>query len=33
MKECVEEVYFTDAVEIPGLQEPEFHESVHMEIE
>lgn len=33
LKECVEEVYFTDAVEIPGLQEPEFHESVHMEIE
>ena len=33
LKECVGKVYFTDAVEIPGLVEPEFHESVHLEIE
>lgn len=33
LKECVGEVHFTDAVEIPGLVEPEFHESVHIEIE
>lgn len=33
LKECVEDVRFTDAVEIPGLVEPEFHESVHIEIE
>ena len=33
LKECVDEVYFTDAVEIPGLVEPEFHESVHIEVE
>ena len=32
LKECVGEVHFTDAVEIPGLVEPEFHESVHMEL-
>ena len=33
LKEEVPEVYFTDAVEIPGLVEPAFHESVHLEIE
>lgn len=33
LKEMVPEVYFTDAVEIPGLVEPEFHESVHLEVE
>jgi beta-lactamase superfamily II metal-dependent hydrolase len=32
LKEYAEEVYFTDAVDIPGLVEPEFHESVHIEI-
>ena len=32
LKEMVPEVLFTDAVEIPGLVEPEFHESVHIEI-
>ena len=32
LQECVENVYFTDAVEIPGLVEPEFHQSVHLEI-
>lgn len=33
LKEMVPEVYFTDAVEIPGLVEPVFHESVHLEVE
>lgn len=33
LKEFTEDVRFTDAVEIPGLVEPEFHESVHMELE
>lgn len=33
LQEYVEELYFTDAVEIPGLVEPAFHESVHIEIE
>ena len=32
LKECVGAVRFTDAVEIPGLVEPEFHESVHIEL-
>jgi len=32
LKECVPDVRFTDAVELPGLVEPEFHRSVHMEI-
>ena len=32
LRECVKYVYFTDAVEIPGLVEPVFHESVHLEI-
>lgn len=33
LQEYVEELYFTDAVAIPGLVEPEFHESVHLELE
>ena len=33
LREHVEELYFTDAVDIPGLVEPEFHEAVHLEIE
>lgn len=33
LREYAEEVYFTDAVEIPGLVEPEFHRSVHLEVE
>jgi len=33
LQEEVGDVRFTDAVDIPGLVEPEFHESVHMEIE
>ena len=33
LQEYAEELHFTDAVEIPGLVEPEFHESVHIEIE
>ncbi|MBE6995508.1 MAG: hypothetical protein E7429_02075 [Ruminococcaceae bacterium] len=33
LQEMVPEVRFTDAVDIPGLVEPEFHESVHIEIE
>ncbi len=32
LREYAENVYFTDAVEIPGLVEPVFHESVHIEI-
>lgn len=32
LQECVGDVRFTDAVSIPGLVEPVFHESVHMEI-
>lgn len=33
IKEYVPEVYFTDAVEIPGLVEPQFHKAVHLEVE
>ena len=33
LKEYAEELHFTDAVGIPGLVEPVFHESVHIEIE
>jgi len=33
LREYAENVYFTDAVDIPGVVEPEFHESVHIEIE
>lgn len=33
LKEEIPQVYFTDAVEIPGLVEPKFHQSVHLEIE
>lgn len=33
LREYAEELYFTDAVDIPGLVEPVFHESVHIEIE
>lgn len=33
LREMAEDVRFTDAVDIPGLVEPEFHESVHIEIE
>lgn len=33
LREFTEDVRFTDAVEIPGLVEPEFHESVHIELE
>ena len=33
LQEMVPEVHFTDAVDIPGLVEPRFHESVHFEIE
>ena len=32
LREYAREVYFTDAVDIPGLVEPVFHESVHLEI-
>lgn len=32
LKEYAQELYFTDAVDIPGLVKPEFHESVHIEI-
>ena len=33
LREYAREVYFTDAVDIPGLVEPEYHESVHIEVE
>ena len=33
LQEYVENLYFTDAVEIPGLVEPQFHKSVHLEVE
>lgn len=33
MREFTADVRFTDAVDIPGLVAPEFHESVHIEIE
>ena len=33
LKEYVENLYFTDAVDIPGLVEPQFHQAVHLEIE
>lgn len=32
LREFVQELYFTDAVDIPGLVEPQFHTSVHLEI-
>ena len=32
LREITDDVRFTDAVEVPGLVEPVFHESVHMEI-
>jgi len=32
LQKYVKKLYFTDAVEIPGLVEPEFHESVRLEI-
>ena len=33
LKEYVENLYFTDAVDIPGLAEPQFHQAVHLEVE
>ncbi len=33
MREFTEDLHFTDAVDIPGLVAPVFHESVHIEIE
>lgn len=33
LKEYVPEVLFTDAVELPGLVEPQFHKAVHLEVE
>ena len=32
LREFTEDLHFTDAVAIPGLVEPAFHESVHMEL-
>ena len=32
LREFTEDIHFTDAVSIPGLVEPVFHKSVHMEI-
>jgi len=33
IREYTQDLHFTDAVNIPGLVEPEYHESVHIEIE
>lgn len=33
IREYTKDLHFTDAVDIPGLVEPVFHESVHMEVE
>ena len=33
LQQYVKNLYFTDAVELPGLVEPQFHETVHLEIE
>ncbi len=33
LREFTDDVRFTDAVELPGLVTPEFHESVHIELE
>lgn len=33
LREFTPDVRFTDAVDIPGLVEPEFHESVHIELD
>ena len=33
LQEMVPNVYFTDAVHLPGLVEPAYHESVHLELE
>ena len=33
MREFTEDLHFTDAVDLPGLVSPVFHESVHIEIE
>lgn len=33
IREFTQDLHFTDAVDIPGLVAPVFHESVHMEIE
>lgn len=32
LREFTDDIFFTDAVSIPGLVEPVFHESVHLEI-
>lgn len=32
LREFTDDVRFTDAVNLPGLVEPEFHESVHLEL-
>ena len=33
LKEFTSDLHFTDAVDIPGLVEPVFHEAVHLEVE
>ena len=33
IREYTQDLHFTDAVNIPGLVEPEYHESVHLEVE
>ena len=33
IRQYVQDLRFTDAVDIPGLVEPEFHKSVHLEVE
>ena len=33
LQSCAQQVYFTDAVEIPGMVEPAYHESVRLVVE
>ena len=33
VREYTQDLHFTDAVNLPGLVEPEYHESVHLEVE
>lgn len=33
LREYAREVFFTDAVSLPGLAEPQYHESVHLELD
>ena len=33
IREFAQDLHFTDAVDIPGLVEPVYHESVHLTVE